>query len=172
MSVPITITRFLGLCLTIFCLVICYMRLMDYLEYNKGTLITRANTQSNDIPAFAICPQPALNKDAMSNLSLASLEMEGLDYCPESGCTFIEQFGRLVEENNMTSDETLDFYRKMKFGASEVVAKVTVTLFNGTDVDVDFRSQSDYQYLRTDRLSCCDYSSGHRRSSKDHLSPF
>ena len=154
MSVPITITRFLGLCLTIFCLVICYMGLVEYLEYNKGTMITRANIQSNDIPAFAICPQPALDKDAMSTSSYASFEMEGLDYCPESGCTFIEQFGRLVEENNLTSDETLDFYRKMKFGASEVVAKVTVTLFNGTDVDVDFRSQSDYQLPIFELIDC------------------
>ena len=148
------ITRFLGLCLTIFCLVICYMGLVDYLEYNKGTMITRANIQSNDIPAFAICPQPALNKDAMSTLSYASLEMEGLDYCPESGCTFIEQFGHLVEENNLTSDETLNFYRKIKFGASEVVANVTVTLLNGTDVDVDFRSQSDYQLPIFELIDC------------------
>ena len=155
MSVPITITRFLGLCLTIFCLVICYMGLVDYLDYNKGTMITRANIQSNDIPAFAICPQPALNRDAISTLrSSDSLERERLDSCPESGCTFIEQFGRLVEENNLTSDETLDFYRKMKFGASEVVAKVTVTLFNGTDVDVDFRSQSDYQLPIFELIDC------------------
>ena len=150
------ITRFLGLCLTIFCLVICYMGLVDYLEYNKGTMITRANIQSNDIPAFAICPQPALNKDAMSTLrSYDSLNnTERLDSCPESGCTFIEQFGRLVEENNLTSDEILNIYRKMKFGASQVVAKLTVTLLNGTDVDVDFRSQSDYQLPFFEVIDC------------------
>ena len=150
------ITRFLGLCLTIFCLVICYMGLVDYLEYNKGTMITRANIQSNDIPAFAICPQPALNKDAILNTlrSYDSLEREKLDSCPESGCTFIEQFGHLVEENNLTSDETLNFYRKIKFGASEVVANVTVTLLNGTDVDVDFRSQSDYQLPIFELIDC------------------
>ena len=42
----------------------------------------------------------------------------------------------------------------MKFSASEVVAKVTVTLFNGTDVDVDFRSQSDYQLPIFELIDC------------------
>ena len=42
----------------------------------------------------------------------------------------------------------------MKFGASEVVAKVTVTLLNGTVVDVDFRSQSNYQLPIFELIDC------------------
>ena len=43
-----------GLCPSISCLVISYMGLIDYLECNMDTMITRT---TKDIPAFAASPE-------------------------------------------------------------------------------------------------------------------
>ena len=149
------ITRFLGLCLTISCLVICYTGLKAYLAYEKGTLLTRVRIKSEDVPAFAICPQPALNRVAFESLEeFHSESIRDSFACPESGCKFMDEFGLIIEENNMTSEEIIKFYREIKFGAHEVVGKVIVTLINGTEVEVDLRTSSLYQLPIYEMVDC------------------
>ena len=40
--------------------------------------------------------------------------------CPEDGCRFLEEFGFLVANNNLTSTEVKKYYNAMKLSDSEV----------------------------------------------------
>ena len=130
------LTRILYLSLALASLLACYTQVSKYLEYPKGAKVKQVPPWAQDLPNFAICPQPSLNTTALKNLSgFNRSRIEST--CAEKGCSFLEEFGHLAEQNNMSSDQVLGFYHDLKFRASEILYEALVVLKNDSTISID-----------------------------------
>ena len=84
--------------------------------------VSQVPLQSDDLPRFAICPQPSVNISALQNLTgFDRISFNQTSICQTEGCKSLDTFGHFVEENGMESKEVDQFYNYLKFTASEVV---------------------------------------------------
>ena len=135
------LARTLYFSLAIASLVICYTQVSKYLEYPKGAKVKQVPPQARDLPNFAICPQPSLNTTALKNLlGFDKTRIEST--CADKGCNFLEEFGYLAEQNNMSSQQVLRFYHDLKFRASEILDLALVVLANGSTISIDLEHDS------------------------------
>ena len=114
--------------------------------------VSQVPLQSDDLPSFAICPQPSVNISALQNLTgFDRIAFNQTSICQMEGCKSLDTFGHFVEENGMESKEVDQFYNYLKFTASEVVHSVTVQLQNSEKVAINEMDNAKYMMGRRGR---------------------
>ena len=101
--------------------------------------------QSDDVPRFAICPHPSVNKSALAKFETFNEALfNQTKICKMTGCDSLDNFGRYVEENKKDSNGVRTLYRDMKFTAKEVVKDLQVQLTNSSIRSVPILGNSKY----------------------------
>jgi hypothetical protein len=115
------ITSLSYLVLSVACLLVCWNNLTTFLAFPTGSQVSQADILSQDIPSFAICPQPTLNLSAIKDLE--GFSQDKLIICQDplskSNCSFMETFGSVIKAFNINSSQVEVFYKDLKLNSPQ-----------------------------------------------------
>ena len=104
--------------------------------------------QSEDLPRFAICPQPSLNVSAIENLDgFDKNRFDQIAKCKMDGCQSLDFFGHFVEENKMDPGRVDEFYNDLKLTATEVVHSVAIQAANSDQMIIVGHDEDSARYM-------------------------
>ena len=133
------------LCLTFCCLHVAFFSWDKYVKRPTTTKVSQVSLQSDDVPSFAICPQPSVNVNVLKHLigfNVSVLDQSTI--CKMDGCDGLNIFGGFVEANQTESQMIGKFYEDLKFSGFNVIHDVMVQLTNSRIVSIQDENSTAY----------------------------
>ena len=87
------------LCLTYCCLYVAFFSWDKYLKQPTTTKVSQVSLQSDDVPSFAICPQPSVNVNVLKHLIGFNVSVfHQSTICKMDGCDGLDFSGDLLRQ--------------------------------------------------------------------------